>query len=199
MQAKLVNYQVKQPVLNYLNRLHRLRCFPEILKIFSRSPQSAKELTESYAAYENLRHVLGDLPIDDNTVYLHVGDGTYPRTATMFAYLLGGGKHISIDPELNIDWVNKNLSNVKGLTCIKGMIQDVDLDTLENKNVILVLVHSHVNTQVVVNQINEKANLIAVYINPCCAPKTQLLPDVQIEEDWAILSDERQFQVWVKE
>lgn len=200
MQAKLVNYQVKQPVYNYLNRLHRLRCFLEILKIFSKSPQSAKELTESYAAYENLRHVLGDLPIDDNTVYLHVGDGTYPRTATMFAYLLGGGgQHISIDPELNIDWVNENLSNVKGVTCIKSMIEDVNLDILENKNIILVLVHSHVNTQVVMNQIIQKANLIAVYVNPCCDPKTQLLKDVEVQEDWGILSDERQFQVWVKE
>ena len=137
--------------------------------------------------------------LDENTICLHVGDGTYPRTATMFSYILRGSKNISVDPELNIEWVNENFSGVEGLYCIKSKIEDFDLTTIEGKNIILVLVHSHVNTELVIKQINEKANVIATYVNPCCYPKEQLLPNIAIREDWGILSDERQFQVWAKE
>ncbi len=101
MNPKIINIAVKQPVPHYMNSILRLKSLQEILRVFNKSSQPAKELTESYAAFRNLKNELEFFPVDDNTVYLHVGDGTYPRTSTMFAYLIGG-KHISIDPQLNI-------------------------------------------------------------------------------------------------
>lgn len=199
MKAKSIIVEVQIPTLAYLNKLYKMKCLSDILKVFSKTSNCAKELTESYAAYNNLRHSLGDLPNTEEYIYLHVGDGTYPRTSTMFAYLVGG-KQISIDPELNIEWVKENLSDVRGLKCIKNEIEKVDLSILKNKKVILILVHSHVDTQKVMNQITDSGgNLLAVYINPCCQPKSQLLPDIEVKEDWGILSDERDVQVWIKE
>jgi len=200
MQPLVKTVSVNYPVYNYLNSLLKMRCFSDLQNIYCKSDKIAKELTESFAALYNLRRVLGsDIFLDKNTICLHIGDGTYPRTATMFSYILRGSKNFSIDPELNINWVNENLSDVEGLYCTKSKIEDFDSTIIEGKNIILVLVHSHVNTELVIKQINEKANVIAVYVNPCCYPKEQLLPNIATKEDWGILSDERQFQVWVKE
>ena len=195
MNPKIINVTVKQPVYNYLNSIFRLQCLPELLNIFTKSSQCAKELTESYAAFRNLKNELDFFPVDDNTVYLHVGDGTYPRTSIMFAYIIGGN-HISIDPNLNIGWVNENLTDVRGLQCVRSTIEDFDIDLIKNKNVILILVHSHVNSKNVIDLINTKANVIAAYINPCCYPNDQLLPNLEIKEDWGILSDQRNYQVY---
>ena len=78
-----VPYGEYMPLFRYINELVGCSCSPDLLalKIFP----NAKELTESAAAYNAVRHRLKQYDLKDPTVsVVCVGDGCTPRTASMF-------------------------------------------------------------------------------------------------------------------
>ena len=80
-----VDFKVSRPSGKYLNSLVNLRCGPDMLLL--RLFPNAKEVTESFGAYEAVAKHLRDFPRKDPNIRLVVvGDGHTPRTAATFAF-----------------------------------------------------------------------------------------------------------------
>ena len=125
---------------------------------------NAKEITESYAAFNCVRTKLKYDLSDPNCAVVCVGDGRSPRTAALFAFRTGW-HCISIDPMLDERKIPVWESKVQRLTCIPKKVEDVDL--MFDK-VTICCVHSHANLPNVLEHIRGKVrSLVAI---PCCIP-----------------------------
>jgi len=73
--------------MRYVNEMLRLSCAPELLRL--KLFPDAKELTESFSAYNAIRTHLADefKPADGRVTLIAVGDGHTPRTAALCAFL----------------------------------------------------------------------------------------------------------------
>lgn len=148
---------------------------------------NAKEITESYAAYEAVAsHITTDFGNSDITV-ICPGDGTKPRTAATFAFRSAWTAY-SIDPALR-----KESWPVRRLECLKSKIEDVSLEF--DHKVILVLVHAHCRLQECLKSI--KAQSYDIVAMPCCVPLflDGIEPDIQYE-DPNIWSPENTIKIW---
>ena len=113
-----VDFKVSRPSGKYLNSLVNLRCGPDMLLL--RLFPNAKEVTESFGAYEAVAKHLRDFPRKDPNIRLVVvGDGHTPRTAATFAFR-SAWECYSVDPVLN----NKKW-DVERLMCFRSRIQDM--------------------------------------------------------------------------
>lgn len=170
----------------YIDRFFSLKCAADLLicKVFP----DAKEVTESFAAYEA---VIKYLPIDlsDKSVNLVcVGDGSSPRTAATFAFR-SAWKCFSIDQNLK----NKNSFNsIKRLQLSSSKIEDVKF--IFNTTTIICLVHDHspIN-KCLENIIAPVRHLVSI---PCCvAVKGLRKPDFEYD-DLNIWSPKNKVMVW---
>lgn len=182
-----LTYGEYMPLFRYINELVGCSCFPDLLalKIFP----NAKELTESAAAYNAVRHRLKQYDLKDPTVsVVCVGDGCTPRTASMFAFRSAWTCY-SIDPNMND---GKWEASVKRLHIVKSKIEDWHG---EFDKVIVVAVHSHATLEnAALNVTGKQRSFVAI---PCCVKQTlwSIAPDVEYV-DKGIWSPENKVKVW---
>lgn len=179
--------QIKKASLRYINEFIRLTSAPDILKrdIFP----DAKEISESMSAYNAVRNYQDDFPLDDrDTKLISVGDGSTPRTATLFAFMSAWDCH-SIDPNLK---EHQDYPGVDRLTLHKKKVEHFSISA---DTAVLVAVHSHANLDNAVNSI--KADKMLVVAIPCCI-KQEISGEEPIEEyaDWGNFSPKRNVKIW---
>lgn len=124
----------------YVNRLFKLACFPDIMasKIFP----NVKELTESMAAvYAVFTHLNDDVdPADPNVSLVSVGDGSTPRTASLFAFMTKW-TCVSVDPKLKQGpWLAQG-QPIRRLSLHTARIQDFQM--VFDRPLVITAVHSH--------------------------------------------------------
>jgi len=191
LKIKVTNY-------NYLNRVLRSNSYEELMWIFMSTQNPAKEITESYAAYSNLKK---HADLDKYTI-IHVGDGGFPRTAGLFSFVTRSENH-SVDPDLDQNgkttaWIEKY--KVKKLYLHPKMWQDTNI--ISDKPVILVSVHGHIDLEECYNYYSKLGNNIRyIYSNPCCKPEQQTFSEKFMKEnnisivkdklDYGILSEKK--------
>lgn len=201
-----VTYNSQTAVINlphnkYVDRVLRSESAPVLLEIFKQVESPSKELSESYAAFHNLKkfvHV-GD------SEWLHIGDGSMARTAAIFAFF-SKGTQSSIDPALNLDkvheWINKY--DVERLDIYKSKFEDL-YTPKNNRKYNICLVHAHVN----VEEVDKKfPNWEYLYTNPCCHEQQQIFSKKYMQDhnieclldkiDLGILSDKRRVVIYRK-
>ena len=177
-----------RPSAKYINQLLKLKSGPDMLAL-GLFP-NAKEVGESFSAYEAARKYLRIFPLNDpNVVLIAVGDGCTPRTAATFAFR-STWKCISIDPSLKKDKIK--WSKINRLELINKKIEDVS--TLEYENVIIAAVHSHAPMNKILEKI--KAKHRALIVMPCCVKQeTGKEPDLRYR-DYGVWSPHNWVSVW---
>jgi len=183
-----VPYGEYMPLFRYINELVGCSCFPDLLalKIFP----NAKELTESAAAYNAVRHRLKQYDLKDPTVsVVCVGDGCTPRTASMFAFRSAWTCY-SVDPNLK---GGKWESAIQRLHVVKSKIEHW---SGHFEKVIIVAVHSHARLEDSATHVTSNGNRSFVAI-PCCVKQTLwgIAPDVEYI-DKGIWSPENKVKIW---
>lgn len=151
---------------------------------------NAKEITESYGAFNAVRTKLKQYKLGDPEVtVVSVGDGRTPRTATLFAFRTKW-QCVSIDPLLNKNKIPYWESNIQRLKCYPNMVEDLDL--IYDK-LIIVMVHSHAN---LINTLDHiRAPVRSVVGIPCCkAYKHEIRPKEY--RDAGIWSPKNLVKVW---
>jgi hypothetical protein len=180
----------------YLDEFFRLRCASDMLR-WQLFP-NAKELTESFSAYDAVRSVLDDFRLNDPGVTMvAVGDGSTPRTAATFA-LRTAWRCISVDPRLKCHWSSRaahRWSEIRRLELQRTTIERAEL-CLEGPTVI-VAVHSHAKLTAAVAACSGASSLAVVAI-PCCVPQELQVPPCADYPDPGNLSPQRTVRVWRK-
>lgn len=142
----------------YLNQFIQLKCGIDLLSL-GLFP-NAKEITESFAAYEATMNYLPFHPKYDKVNVVAVGDGHKPRTAATFAFRTSWNCY-SVDPELII---GERLDRVKRLKCFKSKVEDIQLEF--DEPTIIVCVHNHAKLKECVKSIRSPDRWIISM--PCC-------------------------------
>lgn len=152
---------------------------------------NAKEITESFGAYNAVRaHLPGFVLGDPSVTMIAVGDGHAPRTAATFAYRTAW-RCWSVDPLMrSLVW------DVERLDAIRARAEDVRVGC--RGPVVIVAVHSHARLHEAVKvAVTNPGTQVAVVAIPCCVPQVLhgMPPDVEYE-DPDIMSPERRVLVW---
>ena len=178
-------------MVRYLGEFITLKCAPDMLamKLFP----NAKEISESFAAFEAVRRHLQELWLGDPTITLiAVGDGGTPRTAATFAFRSNWLCH-SIDPNLRggkLRW-----ANIARLTLHPDKVEDTPPIDCKGSTAVIVAVHSHANLK---NAILAAANAhrIVVIAIPCCVPQKLSLEPDRWYDDKSVISPKRTVLIW---
>jgi len=177
----------------YLNEFVRCECAPDLLahKLFP----NAKEITETFAAYNAVRTHLKEYALDDPTITVYVvGDGHTPRTAATFA-LRSAWWAVSVDPKLTAKSLDLQ-TKIKRLDCINLPAEEVQHWCFPHPGkVVVVAVHSHAKLESFLCNIRNEH--IAVVAIPCCVPQVIVgqEPDI-IYRDEAIWSPHNEVKIW---
>lgn len=152
---------------------------------------NAKEVTESYAAFNAVRKNIELDTKDTNVVVISVWDGRTPRTAALFAFLTKW-QSISVDPQLNTEKIPFWESKIQRLKCIPKKIEDIDL---KFKKVIIVAVHSHAPLLEILNHVKaeEQRSLISI---PCCISYNYNKTSCKEYYDAGIWSEKNLVKIW---
>lgn len=174
-------------MVKYLAEFIMLTAAPDMLAM--RLFPNAKEISESFAAYDAVRYRLPQFSLSDPDVTIvAVGDGRTPRTAATFA-LRSKWNCYSVDPESKGG--TRRWAAIRRLTVIPKRIEHVRITA---RRVIVVAVHSHANLKASVAAIS--ADEIAVVAMPCCVPmKLDREPDREYQ-DKGIISACRTIKIW---
>ena len=114
---------------------------------------NAKEITESYAAFNAVRTKFKQYELSDpNVTVVSVGDGRTPRTAALFAFRTKWNC-ISIDPLLDTKKISYWEENIKRLKCYPNKVEDLDL---MYEKLVIVMVHSHANLRNTLDHIRSR-------------------------------------------
>ncbi len=175
-------------LLKYISEFITLTCAPDLVAM--RLFPNAKEITESFGAYNAVRYRLPEWKLSDPEVTMvAVGDGSTPRTAATFA-MRSAWSCFSVDPNLKggrLRW-----EAIDRLTVLQSRVEDV---AIHSPRVILVAVHSHVTLSRALKAI--AADEIAVVAMPCCVPQyiPGQEPDIEYD-DPAVMSACRRIKIW---
>lgn len=185
----------KQRSLRYLDEFVYLQCSRDMLEM--ELFPNAKEITESFAAYEAARKYFWPrVQFDDSTIKLVVvGDGSSPRTAATFAYRTRWNCY-SIDPVLKTN--KTRWSTINRLHMYKNKIEELNSDALQitlESVVVLVMVHSHADIEAAVKAVTPCKNLNIVAM-PCCFPQTLPYTLTDMYDDYGVHSPHRTMKVW---
>lgn len=198
-----VRVDIKVPHYRYVDSVLSRNSYEELMWLFTRATSSTKEISESYAALNNLKKVC------DVSKYswLHIGDGAYARTTGLFTFLTKS-ENYAIDPAINRErlssWVEKY--NVQRFHFSKTKFEDENgiLEKISRPYGIA-CVHAHVNLEEVDKKYPDWEFL---YTNPCCMPGTQKFSEKYMKEnnivevihrvDYGILSNLREVIVYKK-
>ena len=180
----------------YLRNVMRSNSFEELWPLFKLAHDPCKEITESYAAFHQLREWH-----KEPRLVLHVGDGAHCRTAALFAFFTQHN-NISIDPIVNEEVCSAWRSRyaVTRFAWERSRIENVNFNDIDYRGVpfLITFVHAHVDVDAVLGRLG--ALWIAAYTCACCQPTKQLgsMYPAKVEgQDWAVLSEKRQFRVLV--
>ncbi len=182
----MIDVEVEKARCRYMDEFLKCSCSPKLLslKLFP----NAKEITESFAAYEAVRSRC-DFRFDDPDVTcVCVGDGHTPRTGAVFAYRSKWMVY-SVDPNMRVKEYG-----VDRLFLRKKRIEDIDFFTHEK--VVIVAVHSHASLESAIISVGKPKHLFVVAI-PCCFD--QFVTGVPCDdeyEDEGIWSPHRTVLVW---
>lgn len=158
--------------MKYLNSYLSKQCSADLQPLFCQSRNPAKEISESWGAYENMK------PFTDVQskciANLIIGDGSLSMTGAIFCFMSNNWS-VCIDPLLNKDRVYRwrDHKNVQRFVSLKEKFQDTDKDFFEKLDFNyynIILIHSHVNVKEVVEKF---PNWNYLYTNPCCKRDTQ--------------------------
>ena len=192
---------INLPHNRYIDKLLRSDSFEILWKRFIKTKSPTKELSESYAAFSNLKKVC----MVRDYRWLHIGDGAHTRTASIFA-LFSKSINYSIDPKINIDsftdWNEKY--NISNLYAVKQKFENFELDF--NQPYGISCVHAHVSLE----EVDKKfPHWNILYTNPCCFPLTQTFSNKYMMEngirkivdkiDLGIVSHKRQVVIYQKD
>jgi hypothetical protein len=174
-------------LVKYLGEMVTLACGPDLLA--QRVFPNAKEISESFAAFDAVRNRMLQFDLSDPTITaVCVGDGVTPRTGATFAFRTRWQVY-SVDPKLRGG--TQRWRAIQRLTILADQIERV---RIKGDRVILVAVHSHARLPESVASI--AAREIAVVAIPCCVPqRLSVEPDVEYE-DKAIISPCRTVRIW---
>lgn len=186
-----------------MNRYHKrfLESFTSdnVIALFSRYKNSAKEITESWGMLEAAKKFVPNL--NDCRVVV-VGDGASPRTGAIFAYYTKTNV-ISIDPCFNIahwkDFVEKQTNMgfpPQRLYLIKSKVENVNFDCLGNERVVVVWPHSHAPMdKCIIKKVKERYDIAL----PCCVqiPKKFIEKPHITYVDYNIESPRNTVHIWV--
>lgn len=153
--------------MKYLNSFLEKKCAGDLLYLFHQSKNPAKEISESYGAYRNMKEFIN---VNDlSAANICIGDGSLCMTGVLLSFLTKNF-NICIDPLINKikmdDFVEKK--NVKRFMTIKSKFQDVNINLKEDffiDSYNIICVHAHVNIEEVVKKF---PNWNYLYTNPCC-------------------------------
>ena len=170
--------------MKYVDEFLNLTCAPLLLPLFP----NAKEVTESFGAFNAVRGHLPHNFQDDNITVFCVGDGHLPRTGATFACRTKWTVY-SIDPLLHM-----KACRVARLTQINKKIEACDKFINMDHDAIIVAVHSHAPLLSSIDRLKFKS--IAIIAIPCCVPQTlDKEPDLRYH-DKSITSPENEVLVW---
>lgn len=175
-------------MVRYLGEFITLKCAPDMLamKLFP----NAKEISESFAAFEAIRRHLQELSLGDpNVTLIAVGDGGTPRTAATFAFRSNWICH-SIDPNLKGGKLRWN--NIARLTIHPEKVEQVP--PIKADTAVVVAVHSHADLRKAVLVANAKR--VVVVAMPCCVPQKLSIPPDKRYEDKSVISPKREILIW---
>jgi hypothetical protein len=133
---------------------------------------AAKEITESFSAYTNCLEHIGEM--NDDWVVASVGDGKRPRTASVFRFLTRANQVLSIDPALDLNWIEKDLPEIynvrpRGMTYFKNKVENIEApECIKGRNLLIVGVHSHGGVLDSIKKLGPGAKSISVFWMPCC-------------------------------
>lgn len=181
----------------YLDEFVRCRCAPDMLtrKLFP----NAKEITESFGAYNAAREHLHVSFGDASIAVLCVGDGHVPRTAATFAFR-SAWTCLSVDPLMRDGWT----SNTHGVARLHAYRAKVDLVagwkvpgdfSRAFDRAIVVAVHSHASLRASIETARQLAPRVSAISIPCCF-KDDVGAALVVNDDYGILSPHRRVFVW---
>lgn len=198
----------------YLEDFYNTNCSPDVLPFFGNYKEGKtrnKEISESWGCFVAVRDFSGIDIKSENVLCVVPGDGQYPRTGSILAYMTSFNV-VSIDPEMNMEFWNTHREykeklnrSIKRLDCYKTKVEEFRsvmtrvADTYEK--VILVLPHSHANLKTCLSVIGVPCTVINL---PCCVqfPNQLTYPwavrklGYQSYEDPNILSGKRKVHIW---
>jgi hypothetical protein len=190
---------IQLPKHDYVNWMLKRSCFEELWELFRDCDDPAKEISESYSAYHQLKKICRL----DNLKWLHIGDGSRARTAALFTFLTKS-ENISIDPNIRQDilmkWQDK--WQVKRMYYLDERFEDSKIH-IDNHSI--TCVHAHVNLE----EVDKKfPNWKYLYSSICCYPNKQKFSKEYMEDNWIIeivnkldmniLSERREFVIYKK-
>jgi hypothetical protein len=179
----------------YMTEFLQLHCATELVE--SRVFPDAKELTESFSAFNAWRtHLSDDFSADDpNITLVSVGDGHTPRTAALFAFRTRWNC-VAVDPEMGFAKDSKASYDIDRLQHHCAKIEEMRIKT---KRCIIVMVHAHVSLATTLRSIQAEDGTAACIALPCCnyysaidAPN-RAVPEY---EDMSVISPHRTVRVW---
>lgn len=195
---------IQLPHHTYVDKALRSHSFEELMWRFMDAESPAKEISESYGCFSNMKKVCKI----SNFNWLHVGDGAYTRTAAIFAFFSKSANY-SIDPQINLDkfreWEIKY--KVKNITPMKYKFELLEIfpDTWLDPYCIT-CVHAHIDLEELDKKFPRWAFL---YSNPCCYPQKQTFSEKYMKEnnislivrklDLGILSERRNVYIYYKD
>jgi len=189
---ELLTVQIQKPSAKYFDEMLRMSSAADLLR--SGVFPNAKEVTESFGAYDAVRrHLWRDFkPDDDEVLCICVADGRTPRTALTFA-LRSAWTCISVDPNLNTGRFPFWVTNFRRLLMFAKKIEQCQFSA---RKVVVVMVHPHVKIPLALEAITGFEQR-AVVSMPCCV-KQEIPghpPDLEYH-DRGVWSPQRTVKVW---
>lgn len=210
---------------SYLQDFYSQICHVDVLQAFNNYKninKIHKELTESIGCFNSATQVLHLDPQEERLVFV-VGDGKYPRTATMLSFRTRW-TCISVDPELDIGWFYRFTSykeslnqHVKRLHLVKSCVENLydfyqhDLELIQKfrdfKKFLVVLPHSHAKIEATLKEFakffGEETETAMVSL-PCCVstpPQYKTLEFINKNgyvgyTDMNVISPKNHFDCW---
>lgn len=188
---------IKTASLRYLDEITKLKCGPDLLAlgIFP----NAKEITESFAAFNSVRRQISSKLCDENGMCIVIGDGVSPRTGAVTVYRSRWNVY-SVDPSMRMNTLRATSQNpaIHRLHRIPKRIEDAWGDLKEPASkasfVVILAVHSHAPLEM--PSWLDPELVIAI---PCCVPQSLGRQTSFTYEDWGIHSPKRKVHVWRKQ
>lgn len=218
--------QTKRKVCNmnkYLEDFYSQICHIDVLQAFNNYKgikKIHKELTESIGCFSAATEVLQLDPAEERLVFV-VGDGKYPRTATMLSFRTRW-TCVSVDPELDLGWFKKfkdykeSLNQqVKRLELVSDLVENLHNSLSQEsiqkfrdfKKFLVVLPHSHATIKSTLQEFSKifgEEQETAMVSLPCCVstpPQYKTLEFINKNgyvgyTDMNVISPKNHFDCW---
>lgn len=210
---------------SYLQDFYSQICHVDVLQAFNNYKninKIHKELTESIGCFNSATQVLHLDPQEERLVFV-VGDGKYPRTATMLSFRTRW-TCVSVDPELDLKWFFKFQSykeslnqHIKRLRLVNACVENLynfyylDQESIQKfrdfKKFLVVLPHSHAKIEATLKEFSKffgEEQETAMVSLPCCVstpPQYKTLEFINKNgyvgyTDMNVISPKNHFDCW---